>query len=207
MYCWNCGKEMEDDLLFCPHCAMKQAGIPEPKPKRKIPVLPIVCAVVCILALVGMLLLLAVPGGPPLQPTEPVDPYSVELPDLAAFLNTQYTRDDVSPYTHYVTCVLKKDPGREAIREFVELLQQEKYQLVLDDSWDYSEDKADCTDYIVHYKGKGDGIKWVSHKDGYRYHVKLSIYEHTTKDRVTVIFYMTPGFELADPGVDAEAIQ
>ena len=27
MYCWNCGKEMEDDLLFCPYCAMKQAGI------------------------------------------------------------------------------------------------------------------------------------------------------------------------------------
>ena len=76
MYCWNCGKEMEDDLLFCPHCAMKQAGIPEPKVKTKIPVLPIVCAVVCIIVLMGMILLLMVPGGIR-TPAEPVDPYRI----------------------------------------------------------------------------------------------------------------------------------
>lgn len=204
MYCWNCGKEMEDDLIFCPHCAMKQAGIPEPKPKRKIPVLPMICAAVCIAALLGMLLLLRMPGN---RVSKPVDPYSVELPDMASFLNTQYTRDDVSAYTHYVTCVLKKDPGEDALREFVELLQEDCYQLVLDSSWDYSQDRALCTDYIFHYTGKGEGINWVTHKDGYRYHAKLSVYAHTKKDQLTVIFYTAPGFDLVDPGVDAKALK
>ena len=204
MYCWNCGKEMEDDLLFCPHCAMKQAGIPEPKPKRKIPVLPIFCAVICIAALLGMMLILNLAGQ---EPPKPVDPYSVELPDLASFLNTRYTGDDVSAYTHYVTCSLKKDPGRDGLREFLELLQQPHYQLTLDESREYLQDSNRCTDYIFHYTGKGEGIKWVPHKEGYRYHVKLSVYEHTVKDKITVIFYTSPGFELADPGVDAKAVK
>ena len=206
MYCWNCGKEMDDDLLFCPHCAMKQAGIPEPKVKTKIPVLPIVCAVVCIIVLMGMILLLMVPGGIR-TPAEPVDPYSVELPDLAAFLNTQYTRDDISAYTHHVTCVLKKEEGLDAAREFVELLQQRKYQLKLDETRSDTEDKADRTDYLFHYTGKGDGIEWVPHREGYRYHVKLSVYEYLGRDKVTLILYTAPGFDLADPGVDAKAIQ
>lgn len=206
MYCWNCGKEMEDGLLFCPHCAMKQAGVPEPKVKTKIPVLPIACAAICIMALLGMILLLTAPGGIQL-PAEPVDPYSVELPDLAAFLNTQYTRDDVSAYTHHVTCVLKKEEGLESAREFVELLQQGKYQLKLDETRSGTEDKADRTDYLFHYTGKGEGIEWIPHKEGYRYHVKLSVYEYLGRDKVTLILYTAPGFDLADPGVDAKAVQ
>jgi len=206
MYCWNCGKEMEDDLLFCPHCAMKQAGIPEPKLKKKIPVLPIVCMAVCAVLLLGIAVLFASPAVE-VKPTESVDPYSVELPDLASFLNTQYTQDDVSTYTHHVTCVLKKEEGLEGAREFVELLQKGKYQLEFDETRSDTEDKADRTDYLFHYTGKGSGIKWVPHKDGYRYHVKLSVYEHLGKDKVTLIFYSAPGFELADPGLDAEAVQ
>ena len=207
MFCWNCGKEMEDDLLFCPHCAMKQAGIPEPKPQRKIPVRPwvyiIICTVILIASLAGILILAA--GEKTVS--RPVDPYSVELPDLAAFLNTQYTRDDVSAYTHHVTCTMKKDPGLDAAREFVELLQQPHYQLVLDESRTYTESRNLCTDYIFHYTGKGEGIKWVPHKAGYRYHAKVTVYESTEKDRVTVIFYTSPGFELTDPGVDAKAVK
>ena len=83
MYCWNCGKEMDDDLIFCPHCAMKQAGVPEEKPRRKLPFLPIFCAVICIAALLGMMLILNLAGQ---EPPKPVDPYSVALPDLAGFL-------------------------------------------------------------------------------------------------------------------------
>ena len=204
MYCWNCGKEMDDELVFCPHCAMKQAGIPEPKPKRKLPLLPILCAVICIAALAGMVLILNLADR---QPQKPVDPYSVELPDPAFFLNTPYTGDDVSAYTHYVTCFLKKDPGKEGIREFVELLQQPHYQLVLDSTREYLKDDSRCTDYIFHYTGKGEGIDWVHHKEGYGYHAKLSVSEHTVKDKITVIFYTSPGFELADPGVDAKAVK
>ena len=204
MYCWNCGKEMDDDLIFCPHCAMKQAGVPEPKPRRKIPVLPIFCSIICIAALLGMVLILMLSKQ---EPPKPVDPYSVELPDLASFLNTQYTNDDVSAYTHHVTCTMRKDPGLDAAREFVELLQQPHYQLVLDESRTYTESRNLCTDYIFHYTGKGEGIKWVPHKAGYSYHAKVTVYESTEKDRVTVIFYTSPGFELTDPGVDAKAVK
>ena len=209
MYCWNCGKEMEDDLLFCPHCAMKQAGVPEPepKPKRKMPVLPIACGAVCLIVLLVLTLILAVPNLRPPKPTEPVDPYSVALPDLAAFLNTQYIRDDVSAYTHHVTCTLKKEEGLSGAREFAALLQEGPYQLVLDETRSSTEDKTDLTDYLFHYTGRGEGIKWVHHKEGYKYHVKLSVYEHISKDKVTIIYYSSPGFQLEDPGVDASIVK
>ena len=206
MYCWNCGKEMDDDLLFCPHCAMKQADLSEPKPRRKIPVLPIVCAAVCIAALLAMILLLFVPEGG-IAADSPADPYSVVLPDPASFLNTRYTQDDVSQYTHYVSFGLRKGTGREAVQEYLELLQKSKYQLVLDDSWDYTQNQAMCTDYIFHYTGRGEGIGWVNHKDGYRYHVKLSVFEHAKNDTLTVTLYTSPGFRLEDPGVDAKAVK
>ena len=207
MYCWNCGKEMDDDLLFCPHCAIKQAGIPEPKPKRKLPLLPILCGAACLAAVLVLILILAVPSLRPAKPTEPVDPYSVALPDLAAFLNTQYTRDDVSAYTHYVTVALKKEEGLDAAKEFTALLQEGRYQLALDETRSSTEDKTDLTDYLFHYTGKGEGIQWVHHKDGYKYHVKLSVYEHISKDKVTIIYYSAPGFRLEDPGVDASFLQ
>lgn len=206
VYCWNCGKEMDDELLFCPHCAMKQADLSEPKPRRKVPMLPVICAAVCIVALLTMVLLLFVPdGGIPAE--EPADPYSVALPDPASFLNTQYDRDDVSAYTHYVTLSLKKSVGKEAVQEYLKLLQKSKYQLVLDDSWDYSQSKVLCTDYIFHYTGKGEGIKWVSHKDGYKYHVKLTVFEDPKKDTVGITLYTSPGFRLEDPGVDAKSVK
>lgn len=200
MFCWNCGKEMEDDLLFCPHCAMKQAGIPEPKTKRKVPVRPlvyiIICTVILIVSLTGILILAT--GEKTVS--RPVDPYSVELPDLAAFLNTQYTRDDVSTYTHYVVCTLDGNNSREAVQAFVQLLQEDCWQLVLDDSWDYMAGSTKCTDYIFHYSGRGTGIGWVYHADGYKYHAKLSVHEHTSGNTV-ITFYTHPGFVLADPGV------
>lgn len=205
MYCWNCGKEMDDELLHCPHCGMKQAGVPEPKAKRPIPVLPIVCAAVCLAALMGMVLLFALPG---LQQTaEPVDPQSVVLPDMAAFLNTRYTNDDTSQYTHHMTCVLKSTPGLAAAEEYLQLLQKALYQLTLDESRDTLESDAVCTDYIFHYTGQNDSIRWVPHNAGYQYHVKLSVYTYSKRDTITLILYTAPGFELEDPGVTAKAIQ
>ena len=206
MYCWNCGKEMDDELLFCPHCAMKQAGVPEPKPVRKKRTLwPLACIAVCILvfaaSLTGILILTA--GEQPYS--RPTDPYSVELPDPASFLNTQYTWDDVSAFTHYVTCSLKGQTGRTATQEFLELLQADCWQLVLEDSWDYAEGKALCTDYIFRYTGKGEGIGWVHHADGYKYHAKLTVHEHESGS-VIVTFYTHPGFILTDPGVTAKAV-
>ncbi len=205
MFCWNCGKEMEDELLHCPHCGMKQAGIPETKEKRKLPVLPIVCAAVCILAFLGMLLLFALPGIQ--EAVEPVDPYSVALPDMAAFLNTQYTNDDVSQYTHHMTCVLKRNPGLEAVEEYLQLLKKGKYQLSLQESRDTLETDAVCTDYIFHYTGRNDAIRWVPHKAGYQYHVKLSVYTYSKRDTITLILYTAPGFEMEDSGLTAKAVQ
>lgn len=206
MFCWNCGKEMDDNLLFCPHCAMKQAGIPEPKPKRKVPVRPMVYIALCVIVLVASLTGILLLSAGEKTVSRPVDPYSVELPDLASFLNTQYTRDDVSAYTHYVTCTLKGETGRQAVREFVELLQEDCWQLVLDDSRDYADGNVLCTDYIFHYTGKGEGIKWVPHVAGYKYHAKVSVHEHPSGN-IIVTFYTHPGFVLTDPGVDADSVK
>ena len=129
----------------------------------------------------------------------------MELPDLAAFLNTRYTWDDVSAFTHYVTCSLNGKAGREGAREFLELLQADCWQLELENSWDYAEGKSLCTDYIFRYTGKGEGVHWVHHADGYKYHAKLSVHEHKSGS-VIVTFYMHPGFVLTDPGVTAKAV-
>lgn len=201
MFCWNCGKEMDDDLLFCPHCAMKQAGIPEPKPKRKVPVRPLVYIIICTVILIASLTGILILASGEKTVSRPVDPYSVELPDLAAFLNTRYTRDDVSTYTHYVVCTLDGSNSREAVQAYVELLQEDCWQLALDDSWDSMAGSAKCTDYIFRYTGRGTGIGWVYHTDGYKYHAKLSVNEHTSGSTV-ITFYTHPGFELADPGVE-----
>lgn len=205
MFCWNCGKEMEDSLLHCPHCGMKQAGIPEPKEKTPVPVLPILCAAVCILAFLGMVLLLSLPGLR--EAAEPVDPQSVALPDLAAFLNTRYTHDDVSQYTHHMTCVLKREPGLAAVEEYLKLLGKGRYQLTLQESRETLETDATCADYIFSYTGQNDTIRWVPHKDGYQYHVKLSVYTYPGRDTITLILYTAPGFEMEEPGVTAEAVQ
>lgn len=205
MYCWNCGKEMEDELVHCPHCGMKQAGVPEPKEKKNIPVLPIVCAAVCLLALLGMVLLLALPELQ--EAAEPVDPQSVALPDMAPFLNTQYTNDDYSQYTHHMTCVLKRDPGLEATEEYLKLLQKRKYQLTLSESRETLEKDAVRTDYIFSYSGQNDSIQWVPHKEGYQYHVKLSVYTYTNRDTITLVLYTAPDFRMEDPGTVAKAVQ
>lgn len=199
MYCWNCGKEIEDDQLFCPHCAMKQAGVSEPKPeKKKLPLWPILCMAGCgVLLLLILLVVWLLSAG---TPSQPVDPRSVELPDIAAFLNTQYTNDDVSAYTHHVTCELNRDPDRKAVEAVVELLLEDRYQLVLDSSRDHTEGKNLVTDYIFRYTGQNDAIDWVYHKDGYQYHVKLSVYRFPNQDKVTMILYTDPDFILTDPG-------
>lgn len=200
MYCWNCGKEMEDDQLFCPHCAMKQAGIPEPKPPRKkLPLVPLVCMAGCLVLLAILAAVVLTAAGPAAQP---VDPQSVELPDLAAFLNTQYTNDDVSTYTHHVTCVLNRDPDRKAVEAVVELLLEDRYQLVLESSRDRTEGSNLVTDYIFRYTGQNDTIDWIYHKEGYQYHVKLSVYRFPDQDKVTLILYSDPDFVLSDPGTD-----
>lgn len=204
MYCWNCGKEMEDDLLFCPHCAMKQAGIPEPKEKKKLPLVPILCAAACLLTVLlaaGLVLWSSIAPA-----EEPVDPYSVALPDPAAFLNTRYTRDEVSEYTHHVTCTVKNTYGPEALEEYVQLLQKKTYQLELEDSWDYTSGGVSCRDMIFRYGGKNDSIRWVHHKEGYKYHVKLTFRYREKRDEIEMILYTAHGFSLEDPGVDAKAL-
>ena len=93
------------------------------------------------------------------------------------------------------------------MEEYLQLLQKGKYQLTLDESRDTLEKYAVCTDYIFHYTGKNDSIDWVSHKAGYQYHVKLSVYTYTKRDTITLILYTAPGFEMEDPGTTAQAVQ
>ena len=215
MFCWNCGKEMDDDLRFCPGCGMKQAGVPEPpKSKTKVTGLAVCCGLCAAALVLGLLFLILkpagdtppVPEGPettqPIQTTNPgpaPDPDSAELPDIAAFLGTEYTEDGWG-ITHHVACILRGSQADQAAREVLELLQLRRYQLELTQTREYAEDGADSTDYLFRYTGTNEMIDWVHHRDGYKYHVKLTVRDHGSRDQVTLVLYSYPEFYLEDPG-------
>lgn len=214
MFCWNCGKEIDDQAIFCPHCGMKQAGTPQPAKKKKTGFLiPVICAAVCVGALLGMLLLLAGTGNSPepqLQVTVPtateaaskpeateektaskVNPNSAELPDLEAFLDTEYTQDEWG-YTHYVTCLV--DDG-DAVNAVLDLLLEPRYQLKLMDK----DSNSDGTHYTYEYTGTNENIDWVYLKAGGQYHVKLTVKPYGSS-QTAIIMYSFPEFYLEDPG-------
>lgn len=224
MYCWNCGKEIDDQVTFCPHCGMKQAEPVKPpreKPQRGI-LIPVICAAVCVGALLGMVLLLSgdkeTPPEPPAitqEKAEPettratqaketeeatqdqeskVDPYSAELPDLASFLDTSYTQDEWG-YTHYVTCLVDREDKTEVVEDVLELLKEPRYQL---EQMDKDSD-SDGTHYTFQYTGKNEDIDWVYLKSGGKYHVKLTVKSYGGS-QTALILYTFPEFYLEDPG-------
>lgn len=204
MFCWNCGKEMGDAELFCPHCAMKQAGVPEPKaPRKKLPLLPIFLGSACAVILLAAAILLFVL---PRVQQAPVDPYSTTLPDLADFLSTSYTQDDESPYTHFVSCALKDTYGLSAMEEYRQLLLSPQYQLVLEDSRTQWDEDTQIQDLLFRYTGRNEAIRWVYHKEGYQYHVKLSIRHNQNTGSLRVTLYTAHGFTLEDPGITAKSV-
>ena len=229
MYCWNCGKEIDEKAIFCPNCGMKQAGAPEPpKEKQKGFLLPVICAAVCVGALLGMILIMTKDAGsqtPQMQETvaavpaateaeqEPettkaavqassedqVDPYSAELPDLASFLDTEYTQDEWG-YTHYVTCLI--DDNDDIVQAVLDLLLEPRYQLKLMDK----DSDSDGTHYTYEYTGKNGDIDWVYLKKGGQYHVKLTVKPYGSSQKA-LILYTFPEFYLEDPGKRCSIVQ
>ena len=224
MYCWNCGKEIEEKSVFCPYCSIKQAGtqIP-PKENRKNILIPVICAAICVGALLGMFLMLAGDKEAPEPPAitqekaepettkatqaeateepeqeatkEPeVNPYSAELPDLASFLDTEYTQDEWG-YTHYVTCLVDRDDKEAIVEAVLDLLQEPRYQLELMDK----DSDSDGTHYTFEYSGKNEDIDWVYLKAGGKYHVKLTVKSYGS-NKTALIMYSFPEFYLEDPG-------
>lgn len=235
MYCWNCGKEIDEKSVFCPSCGMKQAGGPQaPKEKRPGNMLPIICAGICVCALLGMLFLtvgnrknsepaVTEPARAALQETmaitktetpaktvvsmettapakaeSTVNPNSVAIPDLASFLNTKYTQDEWG-YTHYVTCLINKTQEEEIVKEILDLLQEDRYQLKLMDTEETTENGKKCTNYTFQYTGTNDDIDWVYLKSGGKYHVKLTQKAYSDS-QTALILYTFPEFQLEDPG-------
>lgn len=228
MYCWNCGKEIEEKSVFCPYCGIKQAGAEKPpKVNRKSMLLPVICAAICVVSSVGMFLMLTGDKENPAPPaitqekaepettkaTQPeekeeskketakeskVDPYNAELPDLASFLDTEYTQDEWG-YTHYVTCLVDRDDKDDIVEAVLDLLQEPRYQL---DMMDKDSD-SDGTHYTFEYTGKNDDIDWVYLKAGGKYHVKLTVKPYGSS-QTALILYSFPEFYLEDPGKRAD---
>ena len=128
-----------------------------------------------------------------------------QLPDLAAFLGSEYTQNEQSTYTSYVTCTYSDSLGTEPLEEFLELLQEDRYNLKLiktgkeyQDGWDPA---GTCKDYFFEYTGFFSNIQWITTKSGDQYHVKVTLHTYTNKDFNAIVLYREPDFVLTDSGV------
>lgn len=224
MYCWNCGKEIEEKSVFCSHCGMKQAGGYEPpEKKQKSMLLPVICAAICVGALLAMVLLLAGDGKEPEvrpQPTAAVPETTRETAETAPTQTEttapKETKPEVNPksaelpdlasfldvkytqdewgYTHYVTCLIDREYKDEVVEEIRDLLLEPRYQLEQMDE----ESDAEGTHYTYEYTGKNEDIDWVYLKAGGKYHVKLTV-KSGGSGKTALILYTFPEFYMKDP--------
>lgn len=126
-----------------------------------------------------------------------VDPYSVELPDLSSFFRHKYT-ENMWGEAHLVTTVCDPEYLQSGFEEYLQLLLDEKYQLELMET----RENRSSVDYIFRYTGENDEIEWINHKNGYSYHVKLTIYENKN----AISLHTHPEFVLVDSGSTASHI-
>ena len=126
-----------------------------------------------------------------------VDPYSVELPDLSSFFRHKYT-ENMWGEAHLVTTVCDPEYLQSGFEEYLQLLLDEKYQLELMET----RENRSSVDYIFRYTGENDEIEWIEHKNGYSYHVKLTIYENKN----AISLHTHPEFVLVDSGSTASHI-
>ena len=121
-----------------------------------------------------------------------MDPNSRSLPDLASFLDTEYTQDEWG-YTHYVTCLVDDDD--DIVKSVLDLLLEPRYQLKLMDK----DSDSEGTHYTYEYTGENEDIDWVYLKSGGKYHVKLTVKPYGSSQKA-LILYSYPEFYLKDPG-------
>lgn len=126
-----------------------------------------------------------------------MDPYSVELPDLSSFFRHKYT-ENMWGEAHLVTTVCDPEYLQSGFEEYLQLLLDEKYQLELMET----RENRSSVDYIFRYTGENDEIEWINHKNGYSYHVKLTIYENKN----AISLHTHPEFVLVDSGSTASHI-
>jgi len=135
-------------------------------------------------------------------PAGPVDPYSVALPDPAAFLQTKDTQA-VWGYTHYVTCLVDKSSETAVVEALRDLLLEPRYQLKERDTWTGTDSGKKCTYYSFEYTGKSSLVDWVQTTTGYTYHVRLTRMDYSSS-QTAIILSSHPEFLLEDPGVTWE---
>ena len=126
------------------------------------------------------------------------------LPEMSKFFETDYTQAQLTEYSRLLTCTYDKDEGTAPLEAFLELLQEDRYQLELDcvsDEYPDSYSTATVKDYFFHYTGTSSAIKWIKLKDGTKYHVRVSLYTYEEKDYSAIVYYSHPNFLHRDSGV------
>ena len=126
------------------------------------------------------------------------------LPEMSKFFETTYTQAKMTDYSRLLTCTYDKDEGTEPLDAFLELLQEDRYQLVLDsvsDEYPDSYSTATVKDYFFHYTGASSAIKWIKLKNGTKYHVRVSLYTYEEKDYSAIVYYSHPNFLHRDAGI------
>lgn len=225
MYCWKCGKEIDEKSVFCPQCGTKQTGGHEQtERKQKGVLLPVICAAVCVGALLAMVLLLSGNREAPevrQQTIAAVPETTRETAETASEVTEAPEPEDTEPqvnpysaelpdlasfldtkytqdewgYTHYVTCLIRRSDETEVVQEILDLLLEPRYQLKKMDE----DSDSEGTHYTFEYTGKNDDIDWVYLKAGGQYHVKLTAKPYGSS-QTALILYTFPEFYLKDPG-------
>lgn len=132
------------------------------------------------------------------------------IPEMSKFFGTDYTQAQMTQYSRLLTCTYDKEEGTAPLDAFLELLQEDRYQLVLDcvsDEYPDAYSTATVKDYFFHYTGTSSAIKWIKLKDGTKYHVRVSLYTYTEKDYSAIVYYSHPNFLHRDAGVTYEEIR
>ena len=209
MYCWKCGKEIDEKSVFCPQCGTKQTGGHEQtERKQKGVLLPVICAAVCVGALLAMVLLLSGNREAPevrQQTIAAVPEMTRETAETASEETEAPEPEDTEPqvnpysaelpdlasfldtkytqdewgYTHYVTCLIRRSDETEVVQEILDLLLEPRYQLKKMDE----DSDSEGTHYTFEYTGKNDDIDWVYLKAGGQYHVKLTVKPYGSSSR------------------------
>ena len=132
------------------------------------------------------------------------------IPEMSKFFETEYTQAKMTEYSRLLTCTYDKCEGTAPLDAFLDLLMEERYQLVLasiSEPYPDSYSTATVQDYFFNYIGESSAIKWIKLKNGTKYHVRVSLYTYEEKDYSAIVYYSHPNFLHRDAGITYREIR